>query len=287
MRIGTRGSRLALAQTDIMMDMLDPLKLNLEVVTVSTLGDRDRDTPLADFGGHGAFVKELDNFLLEGHVDVTVNSLKDMPVRPTPGTVLAAVLPRGNPADALIPCSLDELPIGSRIGSSSVRRTAMMKRLRPDLIFAPLRGNVETRLAKQRTGEFDAIVLAQAGLERLGLDPPRTELPLEDFIPSAGQGAIALVCRDDDNDVLEIIRRLDHPPTRSCVELEREVLRRLEAGCSAPLGVHARAEGNGFQVLAMALHPLTGEFRKWSGHVSGDDLGDLVEAIELLREVMP
>lgn len=276
-----------MAQTEIMMSMLDRLNLNLEVVTVSTLGDRDRDTPLADFGGHGAFVKELDNCLLEGHVDVTVNSLKDMPVRPTPGTVLAAVLPRANPADALIPCSLIELPLGAKIGSSSVRRTAMMKRLRPDLSFAPLRGNVETRLSKLRTGEYDAIILAQAGLERLGLDPPRVELPLEDFIPSAGQGAIALVCRDDDVEVLEIIKKLDHAPTRSCVELEREVLRRLEAGCSAPLGVHARTEGDGFQVLAMALHPVTGEFRKWSGHVGGGGSDGLDEVIELLREVMP
>lgn len=289
MRVGTRGSRLARAQTDLFLASLAESfpDIEAETVIISTQGDRDQSSPLASFGGYGVFVKELDSQLLSGEIDVSVNSLKDMLAAPSEGTVIGAVLPRANPADALLPGPLDSLPKGARIGSSSVRRGALLSRMRPDLELLPIRGNVETRISKLEAGDYDAIVLAQAGIERLGLTPKRQELPIDDFIPAAGQGAIAIACRADDAETLEILKSLDHRDSSLCVHLEREVLRRLKAGCSAPLGVHATLEGDGFRLRAHAIHPESGITRSFDGPLPMDYNSELNEVIEHLREAVP
>lgn len=241
---------MAVAQTRMAVALLAERcpDLEVEIMVIRTVGDRVTDRPLSSLGGLGAFTKELDQRIVAGEIDVAVNSLKDMPVDLTSGTVLAAVLPRGPVEDVLLaPVPFDELPPGAVIGSSSVRRRSLIKNRRPDLVVRDLRGNVPTRVRKWKEGEYDAIVLARAGLERLGIEEGGFVLDPAVFTPAPGQGAIAIVCGEN-SPYLRHLQRLDDDRTRTEVEAERYVLKRLGGGCSVPIGVWAVREGANLRV---------------------------------------
>jgi len=289
MIVGTRGSRLAMAQTAEFVRALRQKYPDLEVRirTVKTTGDILRDRPLSQLGGRGVFVKELDRKLLEGEIDVAVNSLKDMPVNPDSGTEIAAVLVRGPVEDVIIPpCRIEELKPGSIIGTSSARRRAMLLNLRSDLKMKHLRGNVTTRLHKLREGDCDHIILARAGIERLGLEEDYGILDPSVFIPAAGQGAIAVVCRKNSKESA-IISSLDDFTTRREVEAERFILGGLGGGCSVPAGVWACREGNMLRIRGKILTP-DGERalnidRAVSINWKPDELTEIVRDLEEFR----
>ena len=262
-RIGTRGSLLARTQTQQVADALSRATgRQTELVLVKTEGDVS-DRPLADFGGTGVFVSALREALLSGEVDLAVHSLKDLPTAAAEGIALAAVPQREDPRDALVArdgLTLGELPAGSRVGTGAPRRVAQLAALGLGLELVGVRGNVDTRLGKVAGGELDAVVLARAGLARLGRAEEATEVldPLQ-VLPAPGQGALAVECRAG-SDLAAVVRdALDDPRTRACVEAERTVLAVLEAGCSAPVGALAEvAEGEGGDELwirAVALSP--------------------------------
>lgn len=252
----TRGSDLALAQTREVWDALlarFPDALDLHRMTVKTSGDVLADASLRDLGGKGAFVKEIDERVLAGEADVAVHSLKDVPTRMHADLVLGAVLPRRHATDALVSdTSLADLPRGAKVGTSSVRRRALLLRSRPDLVVKDIRGNVPTRVGKVRSKEFDGVVLSTAGLVRLGLDAPYEELDPDVFVPEPGQGAIACVCKAGSR-FEEFLEGIDDPRTRTEVTLERGVLHALGGGCVAPVGVHARTKGDRVDVHAIVL----------------------------------
>ncbi len=239
MIIGTRGSRLALAQTHEFMRRFSKAHptIDLTMEVVRTTGDVVTDRPLATLGGYGAFVRELDARIREGVIDISVNSLKDVPVLPQPGLVLPAVLEREGVEDVMIPLPLDELPLGAVVGTSSVRRRAMLLHQRPDLVINDIRGNVPTRMAKVGNG-YDAIILAGAGLRRLGLEVEHHPLDPAKFVPAPGQGAIGMVCRQG-SDEERLLVEIDHRPTMWEVSMERAVMSHLGAGCSSPVGINA------------------------------------------------
>jgi hydroxymethylbilane synthase len=247
-RIGTRGSRLARWQAEWVADRLRDLHPGLEVdlIEIKTQGDRDRNTPLAAMAGSGTglFTKEIQRAVADGSVDVAVHSLKDLPTQRPAGLVLAAVPVREDVADALIAPlrrTLDALPPGAKVGTSSPRRRAQLLYRRPDLEVVTLRGNVETRLNQALDGRLDAVVLAWAGLHRLGLDGHVTDrLEPPEFLPAVGQGALGIECRCDDADVLAILRALDDPATHRAVRAERAALAELEGGCIIPMAAWAR-----------------------------------------------
>jgi hydroxymethylbilane synthase len=247
-RIGTRGSRLARWQAEWVADRLRGLHpgLKVELIEIKTQGDRDRNTPLAAMAGSGTglFTKEIQRAVMDGSVDVAVHSLKDLPTRGPTGLVLAAVPPREDIADALIAPlhrTLDALPAGAKVGTSSPRRRAQLLFRRPDLEVVTLRGNVETRLNQALDGRLDAVVLAWAGLHRLGLDGHVTHrLEPPEFLPAVGQGALGIECRRDDADVLTILQALDDPATHRAVRAERAALAELEGGCIIPMAAWAR-----------------------------------------------
>jgi hydroxymethylbilane synthase len=255
MIVGTRGSRLAVAQTDIFADRLRALhpEMETEVRIIATTGDKVRDRPLASLGGFGAFVKELDNKIVAGEIDCSVNSLKDMPVACTPGTRIVAVMARGPVEDVLISdVPLDELPEGAVVGTSSVRRKALLLHMRPDLKVVDLRGNVPTRVNKMRSGQFGAILLARAGLDRLGISCGHFVLDPTLFVPAVGQGAIAISCAER-SPYAEALSDLNHTETRLCVEMERYILAGLGGGCSVPIGIWAVKELNEVRVRGVVL----------------------------------
>jgi len=260
--VGTRGSTLALTQADIFLYALREISpgIEAEIRVVKTTGDKVRDRPLKSLGGLGAFTKELDAKILEGELDVAVNSLKDMPMQITPGTTIAAVLPRGPVEDVLISkFPLEELPEGAVVGTSSVRRGAIVRRIRPDLVVKDLRGNVPTRIKKHQDGEYDAIILAEAGLERLKEKVNRFVLDHSVFVPPAGQGAIAIVCRQG-SPMEETLRKMDDPKTRVEIESERRVLAQLGGGCYVPIGVLARAFDGELWIKAIILDERSDRF---------------------------
>lgn len=258
--------------------------MDVEVKEIKTKGDIDVSTPLEEMGGFGAFVRELNNSLIAEEIDVSVNSLKDMPVMDQDGIVMAAVLPRGPVNDVIVPCPLHELPSGSTVGTSSVRRAAMLRRHRPDLKTANIRGNVGTRLRKLEEGQYDAIVLAQAGMERLGL-PGGHPLPLEEFPCAPGQGAIGIACRSDDYDTLSILKEVNHLQTYEAVTLERALMRALGADCSAPVGIHARQVEGGMRLIALALSKDGDGFREVDTVINPEDSDSLKIIIDHLMEV--
>jgi hydroxymethylbilane synthase len=223
--------------------------LVVELIEVRTEGDRDRTSPLTQIGGLGLFTREIQRALLDRRVDLAVHSLKDLPTVPVPGLTVAAVPVREDVADALIApvfATLAALPEGARVGTGSQRRRAMVLHARPDLEVVAVRGNVETRLNKSLSGELDAVVLAFAGLSRLGLAGHVTErLGPPRFLPAVGQGALGLECRVDDEDTRDAVAALDDPATHRAVAAERSLLLALEAGCLLPVGAWGRVDGSG------------------------------------------
>ncbi len=241
LRIATRKSPLALWQANHVRDALlarHP-ELEVELVTMTTQGDKILDTPLAKVGGKGLFVKELETGMLEGRADLAVHSMKDVPVEFPEGLGLAAVLPREDPRDALISneySSIDALPEGARVGTSSLRRQCQLRRIRPDLEVLDLRGNVNTRLAKLDNGDYDAILLAAAGVRRMGWEARITELLApERFIPAIGQGAIGIEIRVDDTRVRSLIEELNDGQTATRIHAERALNEALQGGCQVPI----------------------------------------------------
>lgn len=248
--IATRQSPLALWQANFVKDQLIALypALDVKLLTMVTRGDKILDTPLAKIGGKGLFVKELEQALFDGTADIAVHSLKDVPMVLPEGLMLGAYLSRHAPTDAFVSnryTHLDELPQGAIVGTSSLRRECQIRRHRPDLDIRSLRGNVGTRLSKLDNGEYDAIILATSGLQRLGLDDRiRHELDTAISLPAVGQGALAIECRADDVAVLNLLAPLNHAPTRLCVLAERAMNHALEGGCQVPIAGFATLDGD-------------------------------------------
>ena len=243
-RLATRGSALALAQARAVADALVAGGARVEIVVIRTEGDRRAEARLAAIGGKGLFVREIEQALLRREADVAVHSLKDLPAELPAGLTLPVFPEREDPRDVLVtrePATLDGLPHGAVIGTSSPRRRALLLALRPDVVVTPMRGNVDTRLGKLASGEWSAVVLASAGLRRLGLAPRHvTPLDPDVFVPAIGQGVLAVQARDDDVATLAALRPLDHAATRACALAERAFLARLGASCVTPMGAHAR-----------------------------------------------
>jgi hydroxymethylbilane synthase len=244
-RLGTRASRLAQWQADWVASRLRGAGHIVDMVLISTQGD-EKSAPIREFGGQGVFTKEIQQALRRKEVDLAVHSLKDLPTEPTPGLALACAPERESPADVLVgAASLEGLPPAARVGTGSLRRSAQLLHFRPDLVVSGIRGNVETRLRKLDDGEFDAIVLAEAGLARLGLAHRiGCVLPLDKMLPAVGQGALGLETRSDDEHLRSALAFLNHPDTEASVLAERSMLRTLRAGCLAPVGAWGRVESD-------------------------------------------
>ena len=259
LRIATRGSRLALAQTHQIRHQLLQLDPNLDItiVTITTQGDVDKSDFLHQSRSVGLFTSEVQNALLDNRADLAVHSLKDLPTADPEALTIAAMPQRESPADVLISRhglthGLSDLAPNSTVGTSSLRRIAQVRQLRPDLDCQPLRGNIETRIQKAQSGQYDAIVLAEAGLRRLDLGQHISAvLETSTFIPAPAQGALAVQVRTDDQVLGELVGKLDHGPTRLAVTTERQVLAGLHGGCSIPLGVYARIDNQSLTLSAM------------------------------------
>lgn len=252
--VGSRQSTLALTQTNQTIDLLkqlcarDNLDYTFEVKPIVTRGDRILDVTLSKVGGKGLFVKEIEEALLNGEIDLAIHSMKDMPFELPEGLVIGAVPKREDPRDCLISkegVKLSELPHGARVGTSSLRRSAQLHAHRPDLRIESIRGNIDTRIRKLAEEGFDAILLAAAGLHRMGWKERITEyLPPEVCLPAVGQGALAIECRGGDEDVLGVLRLLNDPATERTVAAERRLLGLLNGGCQVPIGAYAQLESD-------------------------------------------
>jgi len=260
-RIATRKSALALWQAEFIRTALRAVHPDLEVelVPMSTRGDQILDSPLAKVGGKGLFVKELEQALLDGRADIAVHSMKDVPVELPAGLALPAIVEREDPRDAFVSSvcgGLDDLPSGARVGTSSLRRQCQLRAMRPDLEILDLRGNVNTRLAKLDSGQYDAIVLACAGLKRLGFaERIRVEIAPEVILPAIGQGAIGIECRTDDARVNSMIRSLADSRTTLCVSAERAMNARLMGGCQVPIAGFAQLTGDQIVLRGLVATP--------------------------------
>jgi hydroxymethylbilane synthase len=264
LRIGTRGSRLARAQTDLVCRALAAAHPGLgapgalEVVVIRTTGDLLADRPLAELGGKGLFCKELEAALLERRIDVAVHSIKDLPTWLPEGLVLGAVLEREDPRDVLIartPTNIADLPQSAVIGTASVRRKAQLLAHRPDLRVVNFRGNVDTRLRKLAAGEVDATLLALAGLRRLGIEDAGTVLSPEEMLPAVGQGALGVECRADDAISLTLLAPIDHPASAACVRTERALLATLDGSCHTPIAGYAEIASGRLHLRALIARP--------------------------------
>lgn len=256
-RIATRKSALALWQAEyVKAQLLSHFpSLTVELVPMSTQGDKILDTPLAKIGGKGLFIKELEVAMLEGRADIAVHSMKDVPVDFPDGFGLHAICERENPFDAFVSntyASLEDLPQGAVVGTSSLRRQCQIRKYRPDLVIKDLRGNVNTRLAKLDAGEYDAIILASAGLIRLEMeDRITTPLSADISLPAVGQGAVGIECRNDDAELIDLLAALNHPDTSDRVRAERAMNARLEGGCQVPIGSFATLDGDTLTLTGM------------------------------------
>ncbi|MGH9514092.1 MAG: hydroxymethylbilane synthase [Terriglobales bacterium] len=281
LRIGSRGSQLALWQANHIAGELLQRGHELEIKIIHTTGDKILDVALSKVGAKGIFTKEIEESLATKQIDLAVHSLKDLPTELEDQFEIAAIPAREDPRDAL--CSakysaVDKLPRNARVGTSSLRREAQLRAIRPDLVIHPLRGNVDTRLRKLESGEYDAIILALSGLRRLG----RTELvrqvmPIELMCPAAGQGALAIEIRADDDDVRSTLAFLDEKAARSETECERALLKKLGGGCQVPIGANAKFSGGSLHLQAVVASPDGKTILRDSGH--GEDaaaLGALV-----------
>ncbi|MCH2114442.1 MAG: hydroxymethylbilane synthase [Pirellulales bacterium] len=283
LRIGTRASQLAQWQAHWVAQRLGQQGIGAELVEISTTGDRQQSDPIAELGQPGVFTKEIQAAVLDGRVDVAVHSLKDLPTETTAGLTLAAVPSRAVASDALVTrlaSTLAGLPRGARVGTGSVRRHAQLQHLRADLQIVPIRGNVDTRLRKLDEGEYDALILAAAGLMRLGLDDRITEL-LEPprMLPAAGQGALGIECRDQDATVRESLAQLDDDSSRQTTASERAMLARLHGGCSAPVGAWGRLECGRLVLDGLVANPAGTQVLRASA------TGSLAAAISVGQEV--
>jgi hydroxymethylbilane synthase len=274
--IGTRGSRLALWQANWVKTALESgnRSLSAELVVIKTTGDKILDTPLAKVGGKGLFVKEIEAALLDGRIDVAVHSMKDMPAVIPEGLCIGAVPERETPVDVLISKNgrqLAELETGARVGTGSLRRAAQLKHVRPDIVIVPLRGNLDTRLRKLETEHLDAIVLAAAGIKRLGFEDRISEYLTESvMLPAVGQGALCIETRENDSGTRDCVGALDHEKTRVTVMGERAFLNRLEGSCQVPVAGFGRCDGNGY-VLEGLVASIEGDTvirDSLSGHMS-------------------
>ena len=255
LRIGTRGSRLALAQAREVADALTASGVETELVAITTAGDRGADPASDPAGVKGLFVTEIVRALLDGEVELAVHSAKDLPAGDTDGLVIAAVPERASALDVLVTRDGD-LPPGARVGTSSIRRQAQVFRWRPDVLVKDLRGNVDTRIRKLREGVCDAVLLAVAGLERLGRRGEVTEVLEPDvFLPAPGQGAIALEGREDDGPIAAAVAPLDHAQTARAVAAERALLAGLQGGCNVPLGAYAVEDDGALRLTAFVARP--------------------------------
>lgn len=281
LRLGTRGSRLALWQAHHVRDLVAALgdAPPIEIVEIETSGDRIQDVPLSAAGGRDFFTKDIETALIDGRIDFAVHSLKDLATQLPEGLMLASVLERADPRDALVAepgATMESLAEGVRIGTSSLRRTAFLRAARPDIQVAGLRGNVPTRVGKLDAGHYDAILLATAGLERLGMgDRIAERLDPDVMTPAPAQGAIGLEAREGDDRTLDVLRRLEHAVTRAETDAERALLRTLEGGCSVPIGSLGRVSGDRLTLVGRVAS-LDGS------RVISDRLeGDVEDAIEL------
>jgi hydroxymethylbilane synthase len=296
LRIGTRGSPLALAQAEEVRARLMAAHgfapEALAVVVIRTTGDRIQDMPLADAGGKGLFTKEIEEALLAHEIDLAVHSAKDVPTFLPPGLMLAAFLPREDVRDVFISrkaARLEDLPKGASLGTASLRRQALALRLRPDLRVVSLRGNVETRLRKLDEGEADATLLALAGLKRLGrADTATAILPAESFLPATGQGAIALETRIDDARVRGLLANIDHADTSVALAMERAFLAALDGSCRTPIAGYAQADGDRVTFRGLVIRPDGTDLRETSRSGSRADAERLGrDAGEELKRRMP
>ena len=243
LRIATRGSGLALKQTQRVAELISQKSpgIELETVVVSTAGDRDKKTSIQELGGQGVFVTDVQSVVRSGEADIAVHSAKDLPAKTNPGLVLASVPERADPRDALVGCIWNDLPKGASIATGSIRRRSHLSHLRPDLKFQELRGNIETRLL--RVDDVDAIVVAKAALDRLDLNPEQMDaLPISILLPQVGQGALAIECRDEDFEVIQILKEIEDQKVRSLIDAERSFLAEIGSGCSSPVAAHAVLE---------------------------------------------
>jgi len=254
--IGSRGSQLALWQANHIRAQLEQLGEECRIEIIRTTGDKITDVPLAKVGTKGLFTKEIEEALLDGRIDLAVHSLKDLPTQLPQGLKLAAVPQREDPHDALAGRRLAELPPGAKVGTSSLRRVAQLRAVRPDLQVESVRGNLDTRLRKLSEGQYDAVVLAAAGLKRLGWADRIAELlPFEVMCPAVGQGALAIETRDDSGAAATLCVRLDDTPTRAAVTAERAVLAELGGGCQVPIGAHAEISDGELCLIAIVGMP--------------------------------
>jgi len=276
--IGSRGSALALWQARHIAEKLGALGAQTRIEVIQTSGDKIQDVPLSQVGGKALFTKEIEEALLAGKIDLAVHSLKDVPTELPAGLTLSAIPEREEPRDALIGLTLADLKAGTRVGTSSLRRSAQLLAYNPGLSIQMLRGNVDTRLRKLDEGQYDAIVLAAAGLRRLGWERRIRELvPPAVICPAVGQGALAIETRDDGGAAQALVRRLDDPATRATVTAERALLRKLGGGCQVPVGAHAELAhsslGGGLRLQAVVASP--DGTRLVRGELSGTDSEDV------------
>ena len=252
--IGSRGSKLALWQANHIKGCLEALGEECRIEVISTSGDRFQSGPLKEIGNKGLFTKEIEDALLDGRVDIAVHSLKDVPTVRPEGLHITATPEREDARDVMIGKKLSELPAGGRIGTGSLRRIAQLQAARPDLVVEGIRGNVDTRLRKLDEGQFDSIVLAAAGLNRLGWSERIAEhLPVELMCPAVGQGSLAIETRNDNGPAMQACLKLDHPPTHAAITAERAVLAVLGGGCQVPIGAHATLEDGTIHLRAIVI----------------------------------
>ena len=259
LRIGSRGSQLALWQANHIGARLRESGHEIEIEVIHTTGDKITDVALAKVGSKGMFIKEIEEALADCRIDLAVHSLKDLPTELSDQFIIAAVPTREDPRDALCSVkysSIEELPKNARVGTSSLRREAQLKAIRPDLNVVPLRGNVDTRLRKMESDEYDAIILALAGLKRLGrTDVPRLALPVKVMCPAAGQGALAIETRAADQKIIEVLEFLEDPAARAETDCERALLQAMGGGCQVPIGAHATLAAQTLLLSAVIASP--------------------------------
>jgi hydroxymethylbilane synthase len=297
LRIGSRGSQLALWQANHIKNLLEQQGHQVEIEIIHTTGDKITDVPLAKVGTKGMFTKEIEEALADGRVDLAVHSLKDLPTELPPGFAIAAITRREDPRDVFCSVkfqSIDEMPHAARVGTSSLRRQAQLKALRPDLEIYPLRGNVDTRLRKLEAGDYDAIILAAAGVHRLGKTQlVRQKIPADIMCPAAGQGALGIEIRAGDNTTAKHLEFLDNAEARATTTCERALLNKLGGGCQVPIGASAEVRENQLHLDAIVARPdgsmVLRESRSGDDPVKlGESVGDTLlqrGGAEILEEV--